>query len=57
MGKRKNKECTTEEARVEVRVDVAKIVKYCCATAIVIVGIIFGTKTWLDYLGLEQKEL
>ncbi len=38
------------EANVTVKVDVSKIVKYVCAAGIVIVAIIFGTKTFLKML-------
>lgn len=41
--------CTTNEeneenATVNVKVDVTRIVKYVCFTAIIVVGIIFGSK-------------
>jgi hypothetical protein len=38
--------CTTNEegASVTVTVDVTKIVKYVCFTAVIVVGIIFGTR-------------
>lgn len=34
------------ESSVNVSVDVTKIVKYACCTAVVIVGIIFGTRCY-----------
>ena len=33
---------------VTIRVDVTKIVRYLCITGIFVVGIIFGTKFYLD---------
>lgn len=35
---------------VRVNVDVPKIIKYLCITSIIIVGIIFGTKTFKHML-------
>lgn len=46
-----------EDVRVEVKVDVARIVKYCALAGIVIVGIIFGTRAWVKSLELETKDL
>ncbi|MFW5630924.1 hypothetical protein [Acetivibrio ethanolgignens] len=54
----RNKKALPEEAvRVEVKVDVAKIVKYCALAGIVIVGIIFGTRAWVKSLELENKDI
>lgn len=54
----KNKKELPEEAvRVEVRVDVAKIVKYCALAGIAIVGIIFGTRAWVRAMELEKKDV
>ena len=35
---------------VNVNVDVPKIVKYCCITGVLIVGIIFGTRCFRNML-------
>ena len=48
-------DCCQEEEQeggvtVRVNVDVPKIIKYLCITGIVIVGIIFGTKTFKHML-------
>lgn len=45
-----------EGIRVEVKVEVAKIVEYCALAGIIIVGIIFGTRAWIKSLELEQKD-
>ena len=45
--------CNPKEAgasSVIISIDVTKIVKYACCTAIVIVGIIFGTKSYQKML-------
>lgn len=48
--------CPTKEAdqdsdvRVKVTVDVPKIVKYLCLAGVLIVGIVFGTKTFKKML-------
>lgn len=47
--------CATKEdqdtdVRVSVTVDVPKIVKYLCVAGVLIVGIIFGTKTFKKML-------
>lgn len=47
----------TGAVRVEVKVDVAKIVRCACFAGIAIVGIIFGTKAWMKSLELEQRTL
>jgi hypothetical protein len=57
MKNYKGTELTERTSGVEVKVDVAKIVKYCCLAGIVIVGIIFGTETWIKYLELKKKGL
>jgi hypothetical protein len=57
MQNYKGTELTERTSGVEVKVDVAKIVKYCCLAGIVIVGIIFGTEAWLKYLELKKKGL
>lgn len=44
-----------EGVRVEVKVDVTKIVKYCCIAAVCIVGIIFGTQVAKNQLALEKR--
>ncbi|WP_343210485.1 hypothetical protein [Anaerolentibacter hominis] len=41
---------TKEDYRVDVTVDVTKIVKYCCVCAVCIVGIIFGVNTYIKML-------
>ncbi len=49
-----NDYCSSDEqeggVKVRVNVDVPKIVKYLCITGVVIVGIIFGTKTFKHML-------
>lgn len=45
-----------EQNGVEVKVDVTKIVKYCCIAAVCIVGIIFGTQTANKQLELEKRK-
>lgn len=47
----------TGAVRVEVKVDVAKIVRCACFAGIAIVGIIFGTKAWIKSLELGQRTL
>lgn len=46
--------CSSEDQEsgvtVRVNVDVPKIIKYLCITGIIIVGIIFGTKTFKHML-------
>ena len=47
--------CTQKETdncavQVNVNVDVPKIVKYCCFTGVLIVGIIFGTRCFKKML-------
>ncbi len=46
--------CSSENSEngiiVRVNVDVPKIIKYLCITGIIIVGIIFGTKTFKHML-------
>lgn len=46
-----------KKASVEVKVDVAKIVKYCVIAGVVIVGIVFGTKIWIKNMELQQKDI
>ncbi len=46
----------TDGVRVEVRVDVARIVKYTCLAGIGIVGIIFGTRAWVKTLEFRKKD-
>lgn len=53
----KNSYPAEEAVRVEVKVDVAKIVKYCALAGIVIVGIIFGTRAWIKAMELEKKDI
>ena len=45
-----------EGPSVEVKVDVTKIVKYCCFAAVCIIGIIFGTKVACKQLELEKRK-
>jgi hypothetical protein len=46
--------CSTNDnnpsVNVNVNVDVPKIVKYCCITGVLIVGIIFGTRCFRKML-------
>jgi hypothetical protein len=49
------KECCSPKdndprVNVNVNVDVPKIVKYCCITGVLIVGIIFGTRCFRNML-------
>lgn len=48
--------CTTEGTgtRVEVSVDVTRIVKYACVSGVLIVGIIFAAKAFIKKIQLEQ---
>lgn len=46
-----------EKTSVEVKVDVAKIVKYCVIAGVAIVGVIFGTRAWLKAMELEKKDM
>ncbi len=45
-----SQEDTVSNANVTVNVDVPKIVKYACIAGILIVGIIFGTKSFRKML-------
>lgn len=45
-----------EGTSVEVKVDVTKIVKYCCVAAVCIVGIIFGARVASSQLKLEKRK-
>lgn len=45
-----SKDDSNANVNVNVNVDVPKIVKYCCITGILIVGIIFGTKSFRKML-------
>ena len=54
MG-RCNKREQAEGTSVTVRVDVTKIVRYLCITGILVVGIIFGTKCYMELIK-EQEE-
>ncbi len=48
-----SKDCCSSqptECNVKVTVEVSKIVKYLCIAGVLIVGIIFGTKTFLSML-------
>lgn len=53
----KNNNPETEAVSVDVKVDVAKIVKYCCLAGIAIVGIVFGTRAWIKAMELEKKDI
>lgn len=53
-----NKELPGKEAvSVEVKVDVARIVKYCALAGIAIVGIIFGTRAWIKAMEIEKRDI
>lgn len=43
-------------ADVTVSVDVTRIVEYIAIAGAAIVGIIFGTKTWIEYQKLEKEK-
>jgi hypothetical protein len=45
-----SKDTEAANVNVNVTVDVPKIVKYCCVTGILIVGIIFGTRCFRTML-------
>lgn len=44
------------KANVVVTVNVTNIVKYVAIAGVAIVGIIFGTKTWYDYMKNKEDE-
>lgn len=44
------------KANVVVTVNVTNIVKYVAIAGVAIVGIIFGTKTWCDYMKNKEDE-
>lgn len=46
----------SDKADVVVTVNVTNIVKYVALAGVAIVGIIFGTKTWCDYVKNKEAE-
>lgn len=52
---KKNKEKKQKGNRVVVKVDVTKIVRCLCFTGVVIVGIIFGTKYWFEWMKEQEQ--
>lgn len=44
------------ETKVEVKVEVSKIVKYCCVAGVLIVGIIFGASVITKLLENWKKD-
>ncbi|HHX13198.1 MAG TPA: hypothetical protein GX731_10275 [Clostridiales bacterium] len=54
----KDSDCCEEvDVNVKVNVDVGKIVKYVCITAVLIVGIIFGTNCYNKMLSNNRAHL
>lgn len=49
--------CEEVDVNVKVNVDVGKIVKYVCITAVLIVGIIFGTNCYNNMLSNDRAQL
>lgn len=54
----KSNYCSTDNkgANVTVQIDVTKIVKYLCISAVLIVGIIFGTRCHKNLLTTDNYE-
>lgn len=50
-----HKNAPETNVNVDVNVDVPKIVKYSCLSAVLIIGIIFGTRTYLKISELQKK--
>ncbi|MDK2808633.1 MAG: hypothetical protein PWP24_1370 [Clostridiales bacterium] len=51
-----SRRCQETVPGVEVKVDVSKIVKYCCVATVCIFGIVFGTRTWIKQLELGKRK-
>lgn len=44
------------DSKAVVRVDVTRIVKYCCVASVLIVGIIFGASVFNKMLEKQEKD-